>query len=174
MYRVDWRGDTQTVTIVDPANPARFVVFNGGGSGQLITKGCSYIPAQHAVATPADYCPAPPASVSYTALPTGDARMQAAVVAVPPGVAAPWVDGANPANYGSPTASGVPMLALFVARWGPEGPSFYGIGDELRCVLPATQSAMCVASLQLMLENSAIPVKAPARTALTQFLASHS
>jgi hypothetical protein len=66
------------------------------------------------------------------------------------------------------------MLALFVARGVMEVGGFYGVANELRCALPAAQSAMCVASLQLMLESSAIKAKAPARTALTQFLEAHS
>ena len=166
--------DTRVVTIVDPANPARFVVFDGGGSVQTVTKGCSYFPAQRAIATQPYYCPAPPARVSYAALPTGTAGTQAAVVAVPAGVAAPFVDGKNPANYGKPTASDVAMRALFVARWSIQGGTPFGNGDALRCVLPAAQSAMCVASLQFTLENSKITAKAQARTALQQFLAAHA
>jgi len=96
------------------------------------------------------------------------------VVAVPAGVAAPFVDGKNPANYGKPTASDVAMRALFVARWSIQGGTPIGSGDALRCALPATQSAMCVSSLRLMLENSKITAMAPARTALQQFLAAHA
>ena len=168
--------DTRVVTIVDPANPARFVVFSAGGSVQTITRGCAYFPEQRAAATPQDNCGTPPASVSHAAVPAGSSDTHAAVVAVPPGVAAPWVDGKNPANNVKPTAADVPMLALFIAKWSvqPGTPYSIGVGDELRCALPTSQSAMCVASLQLMLEDSTVEPKAPARTALQQFLAAHS
>ncbi|MDQ1450078.1 MAG: hypothetical protein QOC79_3049, partial [Actinomycetota bacterium] len=70
--------------------------------------------------------------------------------------------------------SDVAMRALFFARWSVQGGTPIGNGDAMRCALPAAQSAMCVASLQLTLENSKITSKAPARTALQQFLAAHS
>jgi hypothetical protein len=113
--------------------------------------------------------------VNYSALPTGNAHTQAVVVAVPPGVAAPDVDGTNPGRYGGPaTASSGPMLALFVAQWSVMQYGAEGTATELRCALPAPQSSMCAASVQLMLENSGITAKAPARDALQQFLAAHS
>jgi hypothetical protein len=169
--------DFRQFDVVDPANKSRFVAFSDGGSFDDAPGACSYLAtereylAQH----PVSYvqCPGPPSKVSYTAVPTGDPRVIGAVIAVPAGVAAgaPGVFGLQP-----PQTNDVPTYALSLAHWSvQDGGAGGNDGATVLCALPASDAAMCAASIELGLANSHdIKQKAQARAVVQPFLAAHT
>jgi hypothetical protein len=169
--------DLRQFDVVDPANKSHFVAFSDGGSFQDAAGACSYLAterdylAQH----PVSYvqCPAPPSKVAYTAVPTGDPRVIGAVIAAPAGVAV-----GAPGTFGvqQPQTNDVPTYELSLAHWSvQDGGAGGNDGATVLCALPASDAAMCAASIELGLANSHdIKQKAQARAVVQPFLAAHT